>query len=92
MRIAVFSGDLPCALPCAGIGANYKSCGSSDATTRKSLGRGNHGCRLVGAHRWVLSHRKDGTMRLLMSPSDNLKPFVYHWVQLGGIRDFATRC
>ena len=32
---------------------------------------------------------KDGTMRLLMSPNDNLKPYVYHWVQLGGNRDFG---
>ena len=26
---------------------------------------------------------EDGTMRLLMSPNDNLKRYVYHWVQLG---------
>jgi hypothetical protein len=26
-------------------------------------------------------------MRLLMRPSNNLTPYVYHWVQLGGNRD-----
>ena len=30
---------------------------------------------------------KYGTMGSLMSPSQNLKPYVYHWVQLGGNRD-----
>ena len=30
---------------------------------------------------------KDGTMHLLMNPSDNLKPYLYRWVQLGGNRD-----
>ena len=30
---------------------------------------------------------KDETMHLLMSPGDNLEPYVYRWVQLGGKRD-----
>jgi len=75
-------------LPSASIGANYKSCGSSDGTTSKSLGRGNDGYRLPEGHTDGFDLiEKDGTMHLLMGPSDKLKPFVYHWVQLGGNRD-----
>ena len=78
------SCDLQCCLPCASIGANYKSCGSCAGTTSKSFGGETTvtGC-LKGHTDGFDLIEKDGTMRLLMSPSDKLKPYVYHWVKLG---------
>ena len=55
------------------------SLSAGETTVTGCLKGHTDGCYLI---------EKDGTMRLLMSSNDNLKPHVYHWVQLGGNRDW----
>jgi|SRR5208283_1715863 len=63
--------------------------GASPALQKANLSPGETtvtGC-LQGKTDGYYLTEKDGTMRLLMGPNEELRQHVDHWVQLGGNRD-----
>jgi hypothetical protein len=88
MRIAVSLAIL--VLVCVVLASAQTTSPTAPATVQKlSLSAGEtmvSGC-LKGSTDGFYLIERDGTMRLLMSSNDSLKPYVDHWVQLGGNRD-----
>ena len=88
MRIAV-SLVAVLLLCCALASAQTTNTGGAPAVVQKASLSGETtvtGC-LQGKTDGYYLTEKDGTMRLLMGPDDELNSYVGHWVQLGGNRD-----
>jgi hypothetical protein len=89
MRIAVSLAIFVLAWFALASAQTTTSTGSVAVVQKVSLSPGEStvtGCLKGSTDQYYLV-QKDGTMRLLMGPNDELRQYVGHWVELAGNRD-----